>query len=125
MPRGVQSWRAKARSAGREIQYKDGDMQVYGTVAQLLGNGRVSVECDDGIKRVCRIRGSMRKREWIHAGNVVLVSLRDDATDKGDVIFRYTDAEVVTLRRVGEYVMLEKDEDNNDVEIFFEDPDAI
>jgi translation initiation factor 1A len=34
-------------------------------------------QCFDGIKRLCHIRGKMRKRVWVSAGDIVLVGLRD------------------------------------------------
>ena len=33
--------------------------------------------CFDGQKRMCHIRGKMRKRVWVCQGDIVLVGLRD------------------------------------------------
>ena len=33
--------------------------------------------CFDGVKRMCHIRGKMRKRVWVCQGDIVLVGLRD------------------------------------------------
>src|SRR6266566_4447749 len=38
-----------------------GPGQMYGTVKNLLGYDRVLVECADGVTRVCRIRGKMKR----------------------------------------------------------------
>lgn len=126
MPRGAQTARAKNAAKKRDIQFKGND-QVYGTVTTMLGNGRLNAECSDGLTRMCRIRGSMRKREWVHVGDVVLVALRDTSDDKGDVLLRYTDQETAVLKRVGEYTPPSKDTMGNatehDVEIVFEDDD--
>ncbi|CAE7809314.1 tif11 [Symbiodinium sp. CCMP2592] len=43
----------------------------------MLGNGRCDVQCVDGVKRLCHIRGKMRKKVWCNQGDIVLVSLRD------------------------------------------------
>lgn len=32
----------------------------------MLGNGRVEVQCFDGTKRLCHIRGKMRKKVWVN-----------------------------------------------------------
>ena len=60
----------------RDLIYKEED-QEYGQVLRLLGNGRLEVQCFDGKKRMGSIRGAMKKRVWIAAGDVVLVSLRE------------------------------------------------
>lgn len=78
------------------------DGQTYARVTKMLGNGRLHAVCVDGTQRLCKIRGSMRKREWVHVGDLVLLALRDFQDDKADVVFRYTDAEARDLRKRGE-----------------------
>jgi len=73
--------------------------QEYGIVTKLLGNCRVECYCSDDTHRVCHIRGSMQKRIWIRAGDVVLVSLRDFDNSKGDIIHQYTSSEAEHLRQ--------------------------
>lgn len=41
--------------------YKE-DGQEYGQVLRMLGNGRLEAQCIDGKKRLCHIRGKMRKK---------------------------------------------------------------
>lgn len=104
------------------------DDQRYGIVTKLLGNNRVMVNIieDNTVSRECRctIRGSMRRREWIRVDNVVLVALRDFADDVHDIIGKYNDDEVKTLTRMGELVIPEEDDDDT-VDIVFEDVDTI
>ena len=77
----------------RELQFKE-DGQEYGQVLRLLGSGRVEVQCVDGKKRTCTIRGSMRNRVWIHAGDIVLIGLREFGDDgKADVMLKYYEIE--------------------------------
>merc|ERR1740128_1363446 len=33
--------------------------------------------CFDGVKRLCHIRGKLRKKVWINQGDIILVGLRD------------------------------------------------
>lgn len=37
----------------------------------MLGQGRVELQCFDGVKRLGHIRGKMRKRVWIQIGDIV------------------------------------------------------
>ncbi len=32
----------------------------------MLGNGRLEAQCIDGTKRLCHIRGKMRKKVWVN-----------------------------------------------------------
>lgn len=60
----------------------------------MLGNGRLEGQCFDGWtafssygssfsklkitgkKRLCHIRGKMRKKQWVAAGDIILIGLR-------------------------------------------------
>jgi len=69
---------------------------------RLLGFDRVTVKCQDGHERLCRIRGKMKRRVWIREGDVVLVSPWDFQSDvRGDVIWRYTRGQADWLRKKG------------------------
>ena len=48
----------------RELVYKE-DGQEYAQVVRMLGNGRLEAQCIDGKKRLCHIRGKMRKKVWV------------------------------------------------------------
>ena len=43
----------------------------------MLGNGRCECYCFDGVTRLGHIRGKMRKKVWVSAGDIVLVGLRE------------------------------------------------
>ena len=86
----------------RELHFKD-EGQEYGQVLRLLGSGRVEVMCVDGKKRTCMIRGSMRNRVWIHAGDIILIGLRDFGDEsKADVMLKYYEIEARELQELGE-----------------------
>ena len=40
----------------------------------MLGNGRLEAMCFDGQKRLCHIRGKLRKKVWINQSDIILVS---------------------------------------------------
>lgn len=67
--------KAEAESK-RELVYME-DGQAYAKVLRMLGNGRLEAECTDGVKRLCHIRGTMHKKIWINAADIILVALRN------------------------------------------------
>lgn len=48
-------------SEKRELVFKE-DEQEYAQVTKMLGNGRLEAMCFDGVKRLCHIRGKLRKK---------------------------------------------------------------
>ena len=68
---------------------KQGKDQDYGKVEKFLGNCRVTLLCNDKINRIGIIRGSMRKRQWLNVGNIVIYSIRPYEKDKVDIIHVY------------------------------------
>mmetsp|Transcript_14108 Transcript_14108/g.34289 ORF Transcript_14108/g.34289 Transcript_14108/m.34289 type:complete len:144 (-) Transcript_14108:272-703(-) len=85
----------------RELEFKE-DGQEYAQVLRLLGNGRLEANCFDGQKRLCHIRGTMRKKVWVYVGDIILVSLRDFQDEKADVILKYAADEARNLKAYGE-----------------------
>uniref|UniRef100_A0A8C8DNW6 Eukaryotic translation initiation factor 4C n=1 Tax=Oryzias sinensis TaxID=183150 RepID=A0A8C8DNW6_9TELE len=63
-------------SEKRELVFKE-DGQEYAQVIKMLGNGRLEAMCFDGTKRLCHIRGKLRKKVWINTSDIILVGLRD------------------------------------------------
>jgi len=97
---------------GKKLVKNDGDTNkgmmmpnkydILGIVDKNFGYTRMSVHCQDGHKRMCRIRGKMKKRNWVRVGDVVLVSPWDfEYETKGDIIFRYTKNQAEWLRSKG------------------------
>ncbi len=76
--------------------------QVYAQAVRMLGGCRLEAFCFDGATRLAHIRGSMRKKMWIKAGDIILLSLRDYQDDKADVIYRYNDDESRILKSTDE-----------------------
>ena len=85
----------------RELVFKE-DGQEYAQVTKMLGNGRLEATCFDGSKRLCHIRGKLRKKVWINGGDIILVGLRDYQDNKADVILKYTPDEARNLKAYGE-----------------------
>lgn len=86
----------------RELVFKE-DGQEYAQVTKMLGNGRLEAMCFDGTKRLCHIRGKLRKKVWINQGDIILIGLRDYQDAKADVILKYTPDEARNLKTYGEF----------------------
>ena len=76
--------------------------QEYSQVIKMLGNGRCECFCFDGVTRLGHIRGKMRKKVWITAGDIVLVAKRDFQDEKVDIVHKYTADEARNLKQYGE-----------------------
>ncbi|OMO64370.1 Translation initiation factor 1A (eIF-1A) [Corchorus capsularis] len=117
-----------ARQNRRELEFKR-DEEEYAIVVRMLGNGRCEAMCMDGKKRLCHIRGNIRKRFWISVNDVVLIALREYQDYKAGIIWKFYPGEVKDLIRYGEIpdsINKEQDGDhgfNFGNSIVFEDDD--
>lgn len=76
--------------------------QVIGFIDQRLGGSRMRVKCLDGKTRICRIPGRLKRKLWVRDGDTVLVEPWElGGDDKGDIIFKYRQNQVVWLERKG------------------------
>jgi translation initiation factor 1A len=76
--------------------------EVLGLVEMMLGGDKLRVQCDDGFIRIVRIPGRLRKRVWIHPGDLILVEpWHVQSNERGDVVFKYTSTQANWLRRKG------------------------
>lgn len=113
----------------RELVFKE-EGQEYAQVIKMLGNGRLDALCFDGVKRLCHIRGKLRKKVWINTGDIILLGLRDYQDTKADVILKYTSDEARNLKAYGELpenVKIETvaaEETGGDIEFEFQDDDS-
>merc|ERR1712175_25038 len=56
--------------------------------------------CFDGVKRLCHIRGKLRKKAWINQSDIGLIDYQDA---KADVILKYSADEARNLKSYGEF----------------------
>ena len=76
----------------------DRELQMYAKTIKILGGANVDCLCHDGIKRICKIRGSMKKRKMdTKGGNYVLIGLRDYQQKIGDIIYLYNKEEIMKI----------------------------
>ena len=75
-------------------------IQSIGVLDQRVGGSRSLVRCLDGKTRNCRIPGRLKRRLWVRPGDIVLVEPWELVQDtKGDIVFKYSKAQVSVLRK--------------------------
>jgi translation initiation factor 1A len=75
---------------------------IFGIVLRMLGGNHIEAQCADGVKRMVRIPGKIRRRQWVRVGDVVAVEpwYGMDET-KADLKARYKANEIRALERRG------------------------
>ncbi|HET6403129.1 MAG TPA: translation initiation factor eIF-1A [Candidatus Thermoplasmatota archaeon] len=93
---------AAAAAEGGTLRVKMPDKkegELFGIADALVGGSRLEVMCEDGVKRLARIPGKMKRRMWIREGDLVIVKPWDFQNDKADVVWRYTKTQAEYLSR--------------------------
>ncbi len=75
--------------------------EILGTVESLLGANKLRVRCMDGVVRLTRIPGKMKKRIWIREGDVIIIVPWAIQNEKADIIWKYSPPQVNWLERKG------------------------
>jgi translation initiation factor 1A len=91
----------------RALIYKE-DLEEYAQVSKLLGDRRLIVTLPDKSETLAIIPGRFRKRCWMKAGDIIIVSRREFEVGKMDVIYKYNDDEVRKLikdKEIPDYFM--------------------
>jgi translation initiation factor 1A len=82
--------------------------ETLGIVEQRLGGSRMRVRCLDSHTRICRIPGRLKRSLWVRETNIVIAEPWEHGGDeKGDIIYKYTNAQVGYLKRNGHLKSLE------------------
>lgn len=92
----------KAYSGTKEVLFKDDESHKYAIALRALGDRRFRLLCDDGIECIGKLRGNMRRSEFVGPGTIILVSARMESDSKVDIFHKYPDTHVKMLRRYGE-----------------------
>ena len=75
--------------------------EVLGVVDKMLGGRRVIVQCVDGVERMGRIPGRLKRRQWVASGDIVIIVPWEFQDEKGDIVHRYTRPQAEWLRKKG------------------------
>ena len=82
--------------------------EVFGQVEQRLGGSRMTIKCLDAKTRICRIPGRLKRKLWVREGDLVIVEPWELGGDeKGDIIYKYRNSQVMWLRNKGALKSLE------------------
>ncbi|MEM4261369.1 MAG: translation initiation factor eIF-1A [Candidatus Diapherotrites archaeon] len=80
---------------------KKENLEMFGMVVQLHGSNQVKILCEDGLERICRIPGRMKKKTWLRERDIVIIKLWDFQPSKADVVWRYLGTHVEHLKKKG------------------------
>jgi translation initiation factor 1A len=65
----------------------------------MMGANHIRVRCMDGVTRMGRIKGKIKKRAWIREGDTLIVVPWSFQDEKCDIIYRYLPPQTDWLRR--------------------------
>ena len=99
--------------------------QLHGRIVRNLGNSNMLVYCSDNKRRICHIRGAIRKKMWLGVGDIILVSVREFVKtdpgefERGDILTKYDPAFFGRLKKTAGFNLrlfmdLEKLSDTSD-----------
>ena len=75
--------------------------EMFAVAETFQGGSRLQVICEDGIRRMGRIPGKLRRRMWVRENDLLIVVPWSFQDSKADVKFRYTPTQTVNLKRRG------------------------
>lgn len=75
--------------------------EMFAVAQQLVGGSRIKVLCEDGLSRLARIPGKMKRFARVRDGDLLIIVGWDIQKDKVDVLFRYSRTEAMTLKSKG------------------------
>lgn len=117
----------------KELVLREDDTN-YGYISKVCGNGRFEITCDDEQVRMGILRGSLRKKVWIVAGDLILYGIREFQDDRIDILHKYNTEEVSLLYQYEEITKkmynlctsesYSRDHDNSNNHIVFADKDT-
>jgi translation initiation factor 1A len=78
---------------------KKWNKEQFALATTMHGANHISVQCIDGVSRMGRIKGSMKKRSWIREGDTLIVTPWSFQDAKCDIIYRYLKPQTDWLRK--------------------------
>ncbi|MDD1712402.1 MAG: translation initiation factor eIF-1A [Methanoregulaceae archaeon] len=73
--------------------------EIFGSAELMMGANHIRVRCFDGVTRMGRIKGKIKKRVWIREGDTLIVIPWSFQDEKCDIFYRYTKPQVDWLRK--------------------------
>ncbi len=78
---------------------KKRNRELFGRADLMLGANHIRVRCEDGVTRMGRIKGKIKKRLWIREGDLLIVVPWSFQDEKCDIIYRYIGPQVDWLKK--------------------------
>ncbi|MFA5614287.1 MAG: translation initiation factor eIF-1A [Methanoculleus sp.] len=78
---------------------KKRNREIFARADLMLGANHIRVRCEDGVTRIGRIKGKIKKRLWIREGDLLIVVPWSFQDEKCDIVYRYVGAQVDWLKR--------------------------
>lgn len=78
---------------------KKSNNEQFAVAELMMGANHIRVRCSDGITRLGRIKGKMKKRAWIREDDIIIIVPWSFQDDKCDITYRYTPPQRDWLRR--------------------------
>ena len=75
--------------------------EMFAIADEILGGRRIRAVCEDGLSRISRIPGKMRRRQWVREGALIVIQPWDFQDEKANVCMRYTKTQSLYLSRKG------------------------
>ena len=75
--------------------------EQFGCADLMMGANHIRVRCHDGIERMGRIKGKIKKRAWIREGDIVIIVPWSFQDSKCDILYRYLPPQTDWLRKNG------------------------
>ena len=75
--------------------------EMFAVAETFQGGSRLQVICEDGIRRMGRIPGKLRRRMWVRENDLLIVVPWSFQDSRADVKFRYTPTQTANLKRRG------------------------
>tara|TARA_B110000014_G_scaffold149892_1_gene104518 strand:- start:811 stop:1329 length:519 start_codon:yes stop_codon:yes gene_type:complete len=75
--------------------------EMFAIADEILGGRRIRAVCEDGLSRISRIPGKMRRRQWVREGDLIVIQPWDFQDEKANVCMRYTKTQSLYLSRKG------------------------
>jgi translation initiation factor 1A len=73
--------------------------EQFAIAEMMQGANHIRVRCIDGVTRMGRIKGKIKKRAWIREGDTIIVIPWSFQDSKCDIVFRYLKPQTDWLRK--------------------------
>jgi translation initiation factor 1A len=78
---------------------KKRNQEIFARAELMLGANHIRVRCSDGVTRVGRIKGKIKKRLWIREGDLLIIVPWSFQDEKCDIVYRYIKPQVEWLQK--------------------------